>query len=147
MILCNCACTSSDLSGWNRTGEGERCIWDVTEGEPIITEFIRPTMMVHVQTAPVSMEIVYNPTATQSLDICGLQLADQVQQSDWRSRGSLTRRSRLDSVGTQSCYGLANVQLKHQLQPQSGGDSIALSYQDIDGSVSTFDSARYRRLG
>ena len=139
--------TSSDLSGWNRTCEGERWIWDVTEGELIITEFMADPDNDGACSDSTSeyVEIVYNPTATQSLDIRGLQLADSGSSKVIGDHVVLSPGDHAwISVGTQSCYGLANVQLgSTSFSLNQGGDSIALSYQDIDGSVSTFDSVSY----
>ena len=138
---------SSDIYGWNRTCEGDRCIWELTEGELIISEFMADPDNGGACSDSTSeyVEVVYNPSATQSLDLRGLLLSDSGSTKVIGEHVVLSPGDRAwISVGAQSCYGLANVQLgSTSFSLNQSGDSISLSYEDIDGSVSTFDSLTY----
>ncbi|MEC7986470.1 MAG: lamin tail domain-containing protein [Myxococcota bacterium] len=138
---------ATDLIGWDRTCMGERCIWDATEGEITISE-----IMVNPDNngdCPDSqgeyVEVVYTSQHSDNLDLRGMLLSDQSNTEPVRQHVILNPgETAWISVGEQSCYGNANIQLgSTSFGLNNGGDTLTLHYTDIDGETVDFDSLVY----
>ena len=139
--------SQDDLSGWNRTCLGERCIWDATQSELVISEFMANP---HndgncLDSEGEYVEVTYASTSSQTLDLRGLQMSDESKME------FLTEHVVLDpgtsawiSVGDVSCYGNANVQLgSTSFSLNNGGDTLSLFHDDVDGQRLDFDELTY----
>ena len=139
--------SQDDLRGWNRTCMGERCIWDVSEGELVITEFMANPD--NGGNCPDSegeyVEITYVSSSEQTLDLRGLQISDESKMEFITQHMLLSPGvSAWISVGDASCYGNANVLLgSTSFSLNNGGDTLSLFHDDIDGQRLSFDDLTY----
>ena len=129
--------SQDDLRGWNRTCMGERCIWDATQGELVISEFMaNPNNDGDcLDSEGEYVEVTYVSDSGQKLDLRGLQISDESKMEfikqhvvldpgrvsmDFRRRCQLLRQCQC-SLGSTS-FSLNN-----------GGDTLSLFHDDIDG--------------
>jgi hypothetical protein len=140
--------SNDDISGWNRTCEGDRCIWDLSEGELLITEFMaNPDNDGTCSDSDGEyIEVTYPADATAgSVDLRGMLLSDEsttitISQSIILAPGELV----WISVGDESCYGSATVQIgPSSFSLNNSGDVIRLHHIDIDGSDLPINSLTY----
>jgi hypothetical protein len=139
--------SQSDLVGWNRTCMGEKCIWNATEGELFISEFMaNPNDDGNCPDSQGEyVEVVYSSSSTSTLDLRGLQLSDESKSE------SITNHIVLEpgssawiSVGDVSCYGNADTQLgSTSFSLNNGGDTLSLFHDDVDGQQISFDQLIY----
>jgi len=139
--------TQDDLSGWNRTCMGERCIWEATEGELVISEFMaNPNNNGDcLDSEGEYVEVTYVSDSGQKLDLRGLQLSDE-SKTEFVSQHVVLDpgTSAWISVGDASCYGNANVYLgSTSFSLNNGGDTLSLFHDDIDGQRLEFDEMTY----
>ena len=137
----------SDLNGWIKTCDGDKCIWDASPDELVITEFMaNPDNDGSCSDSDGEyVEVTYMTSSSDSLDIRGLFLSDTSTTEQIKEHAVLEPNERAwISVGQQSCYGNASVLLGSTgFSLNNTGDDIVLSYVEESGTIINFDQLSY----
>ena len=137
----------SDVSGWNRTCSGQRCIWEAEAGEVVVTEFMaNPHNDGTCSDGDGEyIEVQYTTTSGDSLDLRGMKLADAGNDVLVENHVVLNPgESAWLSVGEESCYGTPRAYLGGtSFSLNNSGDDLTLSFVDTDQSITIFDMLTY----